>query len=118
MAKPGIPILTILQPESCEGCGLCCEGIGSPVVLYQSRPGWESRHPYRPEGLPAHLVEEIDSHFAGVFRGHEPQDVCFWYDPKSRRCKHYDWRPQVCRDYERGSRECVNLRRPFVASPE
>ena len=31
--------LLILSPDSCEGCGLCCEGIGSPVLLYSSRPG-------------------------------------------------------------------------------
>jgi Fe-S-cluster containining protein len=112
------PVLTVLQPASCEGCGLCCEGIGSPVALYQSRPAWADHHPFRPEGLPLHLIEEIDIHFAGAFRGQEPQELCFWYDPEARRCRHYEWRPQVCRDYELGGPECMHLRRPFAASSE
>lgn len=103
-----------LVPESCEGCGLCCEGIGSPVLLYQSRPAWEATHPYRPEGIPAHLIEEIDSHFQGLFRGQEPQDACLWYDQESRSCKHYEWRPEVCRDYELAGDACLEERRLFV----
>jgi uncharacterized protein len=118
MSQRSQPVLTILKPESCEGCGLCCEGIGSPVALYQSRPAWVDHHPFRPEGLPLHLIEEIDAHFVGAFRGEEPQDLCFWYDPEGRQCKHYEWRPQICRDYELGGRECRNLRRPFVAKGE
>jgi Fe-S-cluster containining protein len=107
-----------LTPDSCAGCGLCCQGIGSPVLLYQSRPAWGDQHPYRPEGLPAALIEEIDAHFAGLFRGQERQDQCLWYDPVTRACKHYEWRPKVCRDYELAGRECLELRRPFVSQPD
>jgi Fe-S-cluster containining protein len=112
------PVLTVLDPESCSGCGLCCERIGSPVVLYQSRPAWADHHPFRPAGMPLHLIEEIDAHFAGTFRGGEPEDVCFWYDPETRQCKHYEWRPKVCRDYELGGHECRNLRRPYLSQLE
>jgi Fe-S-cluster containining protein len=104
--------LRILQPESCEGCGLCCEGIGSPVLLYQSRPGESGPHPFRPPGFPPELIDEIDEHFLGLSRGEEPQEQCLWYDSRTRRCKQYGWRPQVCRDYELGGPACLNLRRP------
>ena len=103
-----------LVPESCAGCGLCCEGIGSPVLLYQSRPAWQEKHPYRPEGMPQHLIEEIDAHFAGLFRGQEPQEACLWYDAENRSCRHYEWWPEVCRDYELAGEACLELRRPFV----
>jgi Fe-S-cluster containining protein len=103
--------LSVLEPESCDGCGLCCEGIGSPVALYASRPGWESQHPFRPEGLPDELVREIDEQFAGIYRGQEPQERCVWFDSQARRCRHYEWRPQVCRDYELGGTACLLLRR-------
>ena len=66
--------LSVLTPSSCDGCGLCCEGIGSPVLLYASRPGFGEPHPYRPDGLPQELIEEIDLHFSGLMRGQEPQD--------------------------------------------
>ncbi len=106
--------LTVLQPESCEGCGLCCEGIGSPVLLYQSLPHAAGSHPFRPVDLPQVLIDEIDRHFLGLARGEEPQDVCLWYDADGRQCRHYEWRPQVCRDYEMGGDACVALRRRFV----
>lgn len=103
--------LTVLEPESCDGCGLCCEGIGSPVLLYASRPEWEARHPFRPAGLPDELIREIDTQFAGLVRGQEPQERCLWFDLETRRCRHYEWRPQFCRDYELGGTACLNLRR-------
>lgn len=114
MTDTDVPQFEHLTPESCEGCGLCCKGIGSPVLLYQSRDVWEDHHPYRPEGIPTHLIEEIDAHFAGLFRGQEPQNCCLWYDAKTRACRHYEWRPQLCRDYELAGWACLELRRPFV----
>ncbi|MBS0262223.1 MAG: YkgJ family cysteine cluster protein [Planctomycetes bacterium] len=105
-----LPALSILNPESCEGCGLCCEGIGSPVVLLVSRSEWETVHPFRFPGMPAELIQEIDDNFGGLFRGQEPQERCLWFDATNRRCRHYEWRPQVCRDYELAGRACL-LRR-------
>ena len=103
--------LPLVPPESCEECGLCCQGIGSPVLLYASRPGFKDPHPFRPADLPKPLIEEIDFHFAGLVRGQEPLEQCLWYDAEKRVCLHYDYRPQVCRDYELGGRECLQRRR-------
>jgi Fe-S-cluster containining protein len=108
--------LDVLKPESCNGCGLCCEGIGSPVALYVTRPELGSPHPFRPEGLPRELIDEIDDHFLGLFRGQESQDQCLWFDPAGRRCRHYEWRPQVCHDYELAGTACLALRRQHLAS--
>lgn len=104
----------IPAPSSCSGCGVCCFGIGSPIVLYATQPDYADPHPFRPAGLPAHLLKEIDDHFAGVRRGQEPQDCCLWFDHQTRLCKHHEWRPQVCRDYEIASRECLRERRRAV----
>jgi Fe-S-cluster containining protein len=30
-----------------------------------------------------------------------------------RRCRHYEWRPQVCRDYELGGDACLARRREY-----
>jgi uncharacterized protein len=94
-------------PDSCDDCGLCCEGIGSPVLLYQSLPQVEGPHPHRPAGLPQELIDEIDEHLGGLARGEEPQKRCLWYDAEQKRCRHYEWRPQICRDYERGGTACL-----------
>lgn len=108
--------LEVVQPQSCEGCGLCCEGIGSPVLLYQSRPDLLGPHPFRPPGLPQALINEIDAHFLGLTRGHEPQQRCLWFDPATRRCRHYEWQPQVCHDYELGGTACLIERRRHLVS--
>ena len=107
---PPSNFLSILVPDSCEGCGLCCTGIGSPVLLYVSQPHVAGPHPFRPAGLPEELIREIDEHFLGLRRGEEAQKQCLWYDADARRCRHYEWRPQVCRDYELAGVACL-LRR-------
>ena len=110
-SKHHMPInLQIIDPESCDDCGLCCEGIGSPVVLFTSRANDSVRHPFRPDGMPQHLIDEIDHHFGGLARGQEPQQRCLWFDTKLRRCKHYEWRPQVCHDYQLGGDACLLAR--------
>jgi uncharacterized protein len=102
--------LTILVPQTCDGCGLCCEGIGSPVLLYASRQDQTGPHPFRPAGLPEELVREIDAHFLGLNRGQEPQQRCLWFNAEARLCRHYEWRPQVCRDYELAGDACLARR--------
>lgn len=103
--------LPVLGPESCAGCGHCCEGIGSPVAVYASRRVYGEHHPFRPVDLPPELIAEIDDHFAGLTRGQEPQERCLWFDPALRQCRHYEYRPPLCREYELGGRACLLLRR-------
>ena len=110
--------LPILSPTSCDGCGLCCVGIGSPVLLYASRPGFGEPHPYRPVGLPQEFVEEIDLHFSGLMRGQEPQERCLWFDTATRQCRHYELRPQICRDYELAGPSCLIRRQEAMENGE
>ena len=101
-------------PSSCDGCGVCCLGIGSPIVLYASRPHHTTPHPFRPPNLPQELIDEINRHFSGLLRGQEPQAQCLWFDATSRLCKHHEYRPQVCRDFELGGLNCLTDRREAV----
>ncbi|MBS0203758.1 MAG: YkgJ family cysteine cluster protein [Planctomycetes bacterium] len=111
-------VLPILPPTSCDGCGICCLGIGSPLVLYASRPHYSDPHPFRPDNLPQELIDEINFHFSGLLRGQEPQEKCLWFDATTRLCKHHEFRPQVCRDYEIGGRECLRERREAMEAGE
>ena len=36
---------------------------------------------------------------------------CAWFDPDTRRCRHYEFRPALCRHFAPGSRECQGVRR-------
>lgn len=102
-----LPILTV---DSCSDCGLCCQGIGSPAMLLRSMPRLRGPHPYRRAGFPQELADELDRHFLGLQRGQEPQEQCLWYDDQTKSCRHYEWRPQICHDYELGGQECLTLR--------
>ena len=62
------------------------------------------------------MIDEIDFHFAGLFRGQESQEQCLWFDAENRVCKHYEWRPQVCHEYELGGYACLEKRRSCVES--
>ena len=110
-------VLPVLGSASCNGCGCCCEGIGSPVAVYTSRRVYGAKHPFRPTDLPQVLTDEINEHFSGLVRGQEPQDRCLWFDPVQRACKHYEYRPQLCREYELGGRACLQLRRQRNIAP-
>ena len=103
--------LAVLAPESCRDCGLCCEGIGSPMLIYASRPGFPTPHPFRPATLPDELIQEIDCAFSGLLRGQEPQQRCLWFDEQQRGCRHYEFRPPICREYELGGTACQQRRR-------
>ena len=48
--------------------------------------------------------------------GSDPQSFdgpCIWLDLDSRRCKHHEFRPRVCRDFEIGSSGCRQWRRYY-----
>lgn len=118
MSDAGKYRFEVLEPENCEGCGLCCEGIGSPVAIYTYRTSRSGPYLYRPKDLPEELAREIDLYFAGLWNGDVPQDACLWFDPVTRKCKHHEFRPWVCRQYEVASPACQLERRPYyVGSP-
>jgi len=87
-----------------EGCGNCCQRPGLP-------PFWP-----RDEAMPPdHLVAEMQRHLEEAAGGNPCDDVrqtppavawrkanlpvapCFWLDPQTRRCRHYEFRPKICR---------------------
>jgi len=35
---------------------------------------------------------------------------CIWFDMESRQCKNHEHRPNICRDFETGSKECYEWR--------
>lgn len=106
-----------LAPLDCTDCGACCRRNGSPVVVYNSGLNTAGGHPYRPEDLPPHLLAEIDEHFLGLRRGQEPGGACLWYDAKTARCRHYEWRPPACREFEVGCASCLSDRAALQIGP-
>ena len=94
-----------------QGCGICCTRIGLPPF---ETPLGETT-PVLPEELIEELQRELDGRQLGVdvraqvvgaVRPVQP-GPCFWLDPEMRRCKHYEHRPQICRDFVCGD-ECID----------
>jgi Fe-S-cluster containining protein len=61
--------------------------------------------------LPEELRSELLTYFADVRSGKiKDRSVlempCLWYDAETRRCKHYQYRPSVCREFEVGGEGC------------
>lgn len=98
----------IALPVSCAGCGKCCETqAGLPVVYYRVFGTIAE--------LPAHLQLEIQEIYVrwygtGSWKGPADQSPCVWYDAEAKRCKHYEYRPDVCREFEVGGEACLRYK--------
>lgn len=87
--------------ESCDGCGACCMQQGHP--------------PYTDDELqfvPDELLAPINEYLATLEEDDFGQP-CIWLDPDTKQCRNYDYRPHVCRDFERGCDPCVRLRQRY-----
>lgn len=98
---------------TCDGCGACCLEQGSPPGYFLIHRGmnWpipEDVRRYR--RLPRALKEELDRYRA---RPPTHDQVCIWYDLQAGRCKHYELRPQDCRDLEIGGDACMSWRKRY-----
>ena len=117
------PLPTAGGEVSCEGCGACCMHVGVPLGYgLFFRPGaaseqqWRSADGRRVLAMPAEARRELARYYAALRRGETPdrdrlEMPCLWLDVATRRCRHYDWRPQVCRDFEVGQVWCLGFRR-------
>lgn len=114
-----IPLTTV---DPCVGCGACCLHIGLPPfevpnpdlgpIPRQPARTWHEQAieqdlldtelflmmPAELRAEHARMVQEIES---------DPQgSPCAWLDLETKKCKHYEWRPAVCRDWEPGCVGC------------
>jgi uncharacterized protein len=110
-----------LPVVSCDGCGACCMTQGSPPALVYEWPQdkfvWEQRVPTAwMRGLPPDLFAELDAYYdAMINRGSpgRPEMPCLWLDVETRRCRHYEHRPAICRDFPVGEGSCLAWRKEF-----
>ncbi|QDT12755.1 hypothetical protein K239x_47670 [Planctomycetes bacterium K23_9] len=65
--------------------------------------------------MPAKLKSELLEFMASYDEPSDGEldDVCCWYDASLQRCKHHQHRPNVCRDFEIGSQDCLGWRKVY-----
>ncbi len=100
----GNPVHELPVIETCDGCGACCMQQGHPPFTNDER-----------DLLADDLLGPIDEHLKALVEDDFGQP-CMWFDLESKQCGHYEDRPQVCRDFERGSAMCVQLRLRYKVS--
>jgi uncharacterized protein len=88
--KPALPVIS-----SCDGCAACC--MRTPIPPFQ--PGESVAR-----DVPAELMVPIDQRIEAD--QHFNLLPCVWLNPETRRCQHYELRPQACRDFELGTDLC------------
>lgn len=89
--------LTVI--ESCGDCGACCMVVPVPPFVMQS-----GTHEALIRQVPAPLLNEVLA--VWEYRLYMPEAPCLWFDPTRKGCRHYEFRPQACRDFELNSRVC------------
>ena len=103
----GLPVI-----ESCDGCGACCLVVTHPpfysVFQEFGEENWERLKRERRD-----LVLEIVADYKARRAAGEPLSgtPCLWYDPATRRCRHYEHRPLACREFPVGEEDCRDARR-------
>lgn len=85
------------QIDNCDNCGACCTGQEALPVGYWLGVMVSDRMRRK---LPPELLTELQTLRDQFDRDGWPAngEACVWYDAARKRCRHYEWRPDVCRD--------------------
>ncbi len=98
--------------DSCDGCGVCCLVVTHPpfysVFEEYGEEAWERLKRERRDLLLEIVVDHRARRASGSPLVGTP---CLWYDQETRRCKHYEYRPLACREFEVGGEDCHDARR-------
>lgn len=97
-------------PADCSNCGACCETQSSPPAhwLYWlvdgfPEPGDDDRDEdaeiweRMPPEVRQTIIDYSDAIARDVNNARTDDDPCLWLDEKTKRCRHYEHRPAVCR---------------------
>ncbi len=117
--------LPIITEISCEGCGYCCTYVGTPpgyaIFYYREHPDltdadWDSVNGVRWRTMPDELRTELTKYGDDVMSGRvEDRSIevtpCLWHDAVTGKCRNYEWRPQICRDFPTGGPTCRAIRK-------
>ena len=91
----------------CRDCGACCAEMNSPPFMPEHFDGTELN------ALPVDVREDFLDGMRARNRDDWPDNVpCFWLTDDLR-CKHYNHRPEICREFEVGSEACQGWRERF-----
>jgi Fe-S-cluster containining protein len=109
--------ISLPTEADCKGCGACCRHVGHPMFKRYGGRTLPAEEPWRK--LPRRLKREVLNHYRRLVRefraGLRPAvddygEPCTWLQADGT-CKHHEYRPEVCRDFEVGEEDCLRFRR-------
>ena len=91
--------------KSCEGCGACCLSQESPpgylmILSLGDDMAMTDADLERFNSFPPEVMQELREYRERLLAGggHPNKGICLWFDEQTRKCKHYDLRPDTCRN--------------------
>jgi Fe-S-cluster containining protein len=93
---------------NCENCGACCMEQNTPpgyLVVIFNPANWPVE--FGDHDRVTQLPEEARAAIVNQGNGSCP---CCWLDLERMRCRWYEHRPQVCRNFVPGSEACLSWR--------
>ena len=87
--------MTKLPILSCSNCGICCH-------LQRVPPFMDTELSALPPALAAEVEAEAEI-------GEADGGPCVWLNG-AKQCSHYEHRPEVCRQFELGAEDCLEMR--------
>jgi Fe-S-cluster containining protein len=108
---PDLPLIN--RAISCNDCAACCQHIGHPPFELDLRSGKPKLIPGKSESQADFWrFENAPRSARSAYLKTEGHDgfPCIWLDKVTRRCRHYDCRPAMCREFERGGDDCLAIR--------
>lgn len=101
-----MPVSSFPILENCEGCGACCRMMVVPPFRRDATID-EFQNKQIPQGLLNEILPDWEVRFL------LPERPCSWFDENSGRCRHYELRPEACRDFAINSPSCLACREKF-----
>jgi uncharacterized protein len=113
---------------SCDGCGACCMAQGSPPGYRHCTTPPQGPDDLVPDGdywrfwtMPEALRAELLAYYDRVPARRIPGGghPCLWLDLETRQCRHYEHRPELCRQLPVDGPSCLSWRTDYgiVGSP-
>jgi len=118
-AVPSGGVRAATRPTSCDGCCACCMHAHEPP--FAGVNGVPAGDDLNWDALPESLRSEIVDFRMNIRPQSSHDQPCIWLNLATKRCRHYEYRPSLCRTFELGGEDCLGFRMlhmPIVIVPK